>query len=196
MFGPPQAGLARGELFPDAEVSLAGLGPVAKGARIVLAIDPLPAFFLAASSDPLEERVRRTPWEVLYELSWFDLLHEFVHLLPDTELIVTSTDAVGKAPKAMLTRLLGPAVEGLPEPHNLLRHLVSETGRAVLARVTRRGAPEPATLADLYNSFALRPTARDVRERLGIDKVTEVLLRQRFDEDMARIAALDRVEVF
>ncbi|MEM7632069.1 MAG: hypothetical protein AAF227_08645, partial [Pseudomonadota bacterium] len=87
-FGPPQAGLVKGELFPDAEVSVAGLKPIAGKSRFILAIDPLPEFFIAAASDPLEERVRRTPWEMLYELSWHELLSELVELLPDASFLV------------------------------------------------------------------------------------------------------------
>jgi hypothetical protein len=92
-------------------------------------------------------------------------------------------------------RLLGDESENLPLPHILLRHLISETGHAVLDRMVERGTPDAETLADLYKSFALRPTPQDLRERLGIDKTTAILLQQRFEEDLEKIATLPRVEV-
>ena len=195
MFGRPQAGLAKGELFPDAEVTLAGLAPIVRNGRVVLAIDPLPAFFLAAGAGPLEERVRQTAWEVLYELSWFELLSELVTLLPDASFLVLTGAGVGKDPQATMDTLLGKWARDLPHPFVMLKHLISETGHAVLDRMLTRGEPDPNTLADLYQSFAVAPTKDDLRERLGIDDVTNVLLQQRFDEDLARLSELSRVEV-
>lgn len=195
MFGPPHAGMMRNELFPDAEVKLSGLAKVANGARVVLAIDPLPAFFLAAENTALEERVLQTPWEVLYEVSWFDLVREIVEVLPDADFLVLSGKGVGRNPSGLVDRILGDAAKDIPKPHTLLRNLISETGHAVLDRMLTRGAPEPATLADLYQSFALLPSTSEVQERLGIDRVTSVLLQQRFDEDIEKIASLPKVEV-
>ncbi len=195
MFGPPQAGMMRNELFPDAEVKLAGLGKITKGARIVLAIDPLPAFFLAADSTVLEERVRQTPWEVLFEVSWFDLVREIVEVLPDADFLVLSGQGVGRDPPGLAERIFGDEAKGLPNPHTLLRHLISETGHAVLDRMLTRGAPDVATLSDLYRSFAILPTRQEVKERLGIDRLTGILLQQRFDEDLQQIRTLPRVEV-
>ncbi len=195
MFGPAQAGMMRNELFPDAEVKLSGLARIASGARIILAIDPLPALFLAADSTPLEERVLQTPWEVLYEVSWFDLVREIVEVLPDADFVVLCGEGVGRNPPALIDLIFGDAAKDIPKPHVLLRHLISETGHAVLDRMLARGTPDATTLADLYQSFALRPSDAEVRERLGIDRVTNVLLHQRFDEDMDQISALPRVEV-
>lgn len=196
LLGPPHAGLVRGELFPDAEVSLAGLDPIVGDARIVLAIEPLPAFFLAAPSDPLEDRVRKTSWEVLYELSWYELLAELVELLPEASFLVLTGARETLNVAELLRRLLGDESENVPLPHILLRHLISETGHAVLDRMVERGKPDPETLSDLYQSFVLRPTLQDLRERLGIDKTTSILMDQRFEEDLERIATLPRVEVF
>ena len=194
-FGPPQAGMMRNELFPDAEVKLAGLGKVTKGARIILAIDPLPAFFLAAESTVLEERVRQTPWEVLFEVSWFDLVREIVEVLPDADFLVLSSQGVGRDPPALIEHIFGDTAKDLPNPHVLLHQLISETGHAVLDRILARGTPDGATLSDLYKSFAILPTPHDVKERLGIDRVTGILLQQRFEEDLEQIRALPRVEV-
>ncbi|MEO0915440.1 MAG: hypothetical protein AAFY31_00395 [Pseudomonadota bacterium] len=195
-FGPPQTGLVRGELFPDAEHSIAGLGPVAGQARYILAIDPLPEFFIAAASEPLEEKARRTPWEMLYELSWFELISGLVELLPEASFLVLSGRRVGARPQALETSLVGVMDEPLPSPYALLRHMISETGIAVLDRMLANGEPDAAMLADLYASFALTSSMQERRERLGIDKVTGILLEQRFEEDLLAIEALPRVEVF
>lgn len=196
MFGPPQAGLAKGELFPDAELTLAGLDPIIGPARIVLAIDALPEFFLAAQSDALEDRVRKTPWEVLFELSWYDLVNELVALLPTAQFLILAGPTVGAALPRLEEALLGAAAGTLPSPYTLLRHLISETGSAVLDRMLERGAPDADTLADLFQSFAMTAPLSEQKERLGLDKVTSILLDQRFEEDLGRIAALPRVEIF
>lgn len=194
-FGPPEAGLMRRELFPDAEVALAGLAELTTEARIVLAVDPLPAFFLAAGSEGLETRVRRTPWEDLYETGWADLVREVTLMLPGQEVIVLTGRGTGRATEDVLRRLLGPAVSALPTPHALLRRLISETGRAVLARMAEHELPEASRLAELHDSFAEPPSPEDIRDRLGIDKVTHVLLDQRFEEDLREMRAMDGVEV-
>lgn len=196
MFGPPQAGLAKGELFPDAELTLAGLDPIIGSARIVLAIDVLPEFFLAAQSEALEDRVRKTPWEVLFELSWYDLVNELVALLPAASFLILAGARVGKSLPRLEETLLGSVAGTLPQPHTLMRHLISETGQAVLDRMLTRGHPDADTLADLHQSFALTASLADQRDRLGLDKVTSILLDQRFEEDLEKIAALPRVEIF
>ncbi len=195
LFGPPHAGLANGEMFPDAEVALAGLAPFIGTARVVLAIDPLPAFFLAAGSEALEARVRSTPWESLYELSWFELVSELVDLLPDASVVVLTGQGVGKNLPRLSEMLLGQKIGDLPFPHTMLRHLVSQTGHAVLDRLAGRDMVEPATLEELHTSFAVLPTREDLGERLGIDRVTNVLLEQRFEEDLERISGLAGVDV-
>ena len=96
---------------------------------------------------------------------------------------------------ALSRRLLGDESERVPQPYILLRHLISETGHAVLDRMVERGTPDAETLTDLYQSFAVRPTLLDLRDRLGIDKTTAILLEQRFEEDLENIAKLPRVEV-
>lgn len=196
MFGPPEAGLSKGELFPDAELRFAGLAPFVGKARIVITIDTLPAFFLSVDSEPFEARVRRTAWEVLYELSWHELLSELVDFLPEADFMVVTGTIEGEALAKLAQALVGPESEGLPAPHAYLHQLISDTGRAVLSRILDRGRPDPATIADLYRSFAMRPSATELRERLGIDKVTGILLDQRFEEDLALISKLPRVTVF
>ncbi len=195
LLGRPQAGLAKGELFPDAEMGLAGMATIARDARVVFAIDPLPTFFLAAGSDVLEERVRTTPWEVLYELSWHELLAELVDLLPDADFLVLTGQGVAAAPAQTLARFQGDDPSNLTAPYSMLRQLISETGHAVLDRMLERGPPDADMLADLCKSFALTPAKEDIRDRLGLDKVTNILLQQRFEEDLEQIATLPRVEL-
>lgn len=194
-FGPPQAGLMKGELFPEAELKLAELSAVASKARIVVAIDPLPRFFLASVSDVLEERVRKTPWEVLYELSWFELLREVVESLPEADVLVLRSDGMGENLMKLNQRLFGGFVEGLPKPYVLLHQLLTETGHAVMERMLKRGPLDAATVAELYESFSKQRSLDEYSERMGIDKVTAALLDQRFQEDLDLIATLDRVEV-
>ncbi len=194
-FGPLHAGLARNELFPDAEMALAGLAEVTPKARLLVAIDPLPAFFLAAGADALETRVRDTPWEILYELSWSDLIGELTDMLPDAQILVLTTRRVGETHGKVLGRIFGDFARHIVPSTGLLRYLISETGRAVLDRLEGQGAPEAHTLEEIYASFALSPDPRDVSEKLGIDKVTATLLDQRFEEDLTAIRALPRVEV-
>lgn len=194
-FGPPQAGMMKGEMFPDAEKSLAGLSDIAPKARILIGIDTLPAFFLAAGSEPLEARVRRTSWEVLYDLSWADLVREIKAALPDSALIVLTPDGAGRYAEGTLRRLLGDAVDALPDRRALLRAAIADTGRAVLDRLVTEGDPPQETLAELYASFAVRPTPGNVQQRLAIDKVTAALLDQRFAEDVDAIQMLPGIEV-
>lgn len=195
MFGPPQAGIAQNELFPDAEVKFSGLAKAAKGALIVLCIDPLPSFFLANENALLEERVRQTSWEVLFELSWFDLVREIVEVLPDADFLVVTGRGVGNNPSALIERILGGTSQDIPNPHALFRNLINETGHAVLDRMLEKATPEASTWADLYQSFALRPSKGETIERLGIDRLTGILLGQRFEEDLEQMKSLPRVEV-
>jgi len=196
MFGPPQAGLAKGELFPDAELTLAGLDPVVGDARIVLALDELPELFLAAKSEAFEERVRNTSWEVLYELSWHDLVSELVDLLPTASFLILTGARAGEDLQRLEAALLGEQTGKLPQPYTLLRNLISETGVAVLDRMLSRGTPDHETLADLYKSFAVKASLPEQKEKLGLDKVTSILLTQRFEEDLEQISTLPRVTVF
>lgn len=193
-FGPPEAGLSKRELYPDAEVALAGLSDLAPGARIVLAVDPLPVLFLAARSEALEARVRRTPWEELYEIGWADLVQEVVAAMPGSPVLVLSGMGTGAASDRVLEMIFGMAAAKLPA-QALLSPLITETGRAVLARLSAQGTPDAGRLAEIHASFADLPGKEDIRERLWIDKVTRILLDQRFEEDLEAIAKLPGVEV-
>lgn len=195
MLGQPQGGLAKGELFPDAEFALANLGPFVKQGRIVFAIDPLPSFFLAYGSEALEERVRQTSWEVLYELNWHEFLAEMVDILPDATFLILTGKGFHRDPSGAANRVLGGEMADLPQPYTMFRHMISETGHAVLDRMLTQGEPDMSVLADVHKSFAIQPTSRELQERLGIDRVTNILLEQRFEEDLEKIVDLPRVEV-
>ena len=123
------------------------------------------------------------------------MLAEVSEALPDATLTVLTTDRVGRAPLPTLEALLGPMAEALPQPITLLREMITDTGRAVLDRMLARGTPESATLEEVYTSFGRRPSRAEMAEKLGIDKVTGILLQQRFDEDIAKIAEFPRIEI-
>ena len=194
-FGPPQAGMLQREMFPNVEKSLAALAEIAPRARLVMCVDALPALFLAAGSEPLEARVLRTPWEVLYELSWAELAQEIKVALPDAELIVLTPESSGRNARTTLHRLFGTAAMTMSDPNALLRSVITETGHAVLDRLVAEGDASDAMLAELHASFARRPTQMECNQRLGIDKVTFALLEQRFAEDLAAIHALPGTRV-
>lgn len=193
--GSPHAGLKAGEIFPNAEVSIAGLTAIAPQARLVLSIDTLPAFFLAAASDPLEARVRRTRWEVLYELSWADLAREVKEAVPDCDLLVLTPDGAATGGPHVLRHLFGNAADVFPDGYALLRAQMGQTGHAVLDRLIKDGEPSSDVLEELQKSFAVRPTKDELQVRLGLDKVTATLLDQRFAEDVEAIRALPGTQV-
>lgn len=188
-FGPPHEGLAKREMFPRAEQSLARLSEVAPDMRICICIDTLPAFFLAASSEVLETRVQSTPWEVLFELSWADLVVEVQNAMPGSKILVLAPKAAAR-PETL--KVLG--AEGLPYMH-LLRSQISDTGQAVLDRMASDQTADDKLLAELFGSFAMRPSTSEIKERLGLDKVTQLLMEQRFDEDIATLQAMSGVRV-
>ena len=192
--GPPQAGLRRREMFPDAEGALRGLAEIADGANIVLVSDALPQFFLAAGSEALEARVRGTGWETLYELSWSDLAHEITESLPQSHLFVLTPDGAAARSPIVLERLFGEASDTL-DPYALLRARMSTPGQAVLDRMLEGGPVEEVRSAELFTSFATSPDMDTFSERLGLDKITVTLLEQRYSEDLDAIRALPRTEV-
>ena len=193
--GAPPLSLGERELMPDAERWLAALGDLSPKSHIVLAIDRLPVFFMAAKSAPLERRVRTTPWEVLYELSWSDLIDEILVALPDCKLSVLTPDLAAVRSPETLELLFGEAAEGLPDPYALLRAMISTTGHAVLDRVLEKGKPAITTLEELHSAFDKKASPEVTYERLGMDKLTQTLLNQRFEEDLEAIGSMAGIEV-
>ena len=190
--GSPEAALKNGAFFPDAEATLEGLAPFLGAARIVLIVERLPALFLASNSDRIEARARATSWEVLFEFGWARLARAITEAMPKAELLVLTPKGMGQSSAAVLKELFG-TVGG--DPNWLLRALINETGRAVLDRMGKEEPAPAQTLSDLYTSFADQPSLDEMLKRLGIEKITSVLLDQRFEEDLAEIAALPRAEV-
>lgn len=193
--GPPPVSLGERELLPEAERWLAALGELSPSSHIILTIDRLPAFFMAAGSAPLERRVRNTPWEVLYELSWSDLIGEILVALPDCKLSVLTPGLAAVRSPETLKLLFGDAADALPDPYVLLRAVISETGHVVLDRLLAEGTPSITTLEDLSTSLSTVPTAEMIHERLGMDKLTQTLLNQRFEEDLEVIGEMAGIEV-
>ncbi len=193
--GPPPVSLGDRELLPEAERWLAALGELSPRSHIILTIDRLPAFFMAAKSAPLERRVRATPWEVLYELSWSDLIDEILVALPDCKLSVLTPDLAAVRSPETLKLLFGEAADAFPDPYVLLRAMISETGHVVLDRLLGEGTPSVTTLEDLNSSLSTVPSAEMISERLGMDKLTQTLLNQRFEEDLEAIGEMAGIEV-
>lgn len=193
--GAPHRGFRRSELFPEAEIHLGALAEVAgdRTFRMILAPDALPDLFLAAGSDVLEDRVTETPWEQLYELSWADLVEGLLDCLPKVELLVLTHAGLALGGHSLAERLFGPGAEAM-DPRVFLRETLNVTGQAVLDRMGS-GLPPETAARELYQSFAERADVETCRTRLGMDRLTRKLLHQRFDEDIGRIAAMDRVEV-
>ncbi|MEO1025403.1 MAG: hypothetical protein AAFX07_07590 [Pseudomonadota bacterium] len=189
-FGPPHEGLAKREMFPRAEQSLARLAEVAPDMRICICVDTLPAFFLASASEILEARVQNTPWEALFELSWADLALEVKDAMAGSEIVILTPKAALKP--ETLRSLVG---KGALAPDLLLKSQVSETGRAVLDRMEPEQVSDSKVIADLYSSFSTRPKRHDIETRLGLDRVTQLLLQQRFDEDVAVMQSMPGISV-
>lgn len=193
--GTPPVSLGERELLPEAERWLASLGELSPRSHVILTIDRLPDFFLAAGSAPLERRVRATPWETLYELGWSDLVDEILVALPDCKLSVLTPDTAAVRSPETLKLLFGSASERLPDPYALLRAMISETGHVVLDRLLAEGDPKLETIEELRASFGIYVDPTEAETRLGIDKLTHTLLNQRFDEDLANIRSMPGIEV-
>lgn len=188
-------GFRQAELFDDAEIKFGALAEVAgqEALRIAIAIDNLPDLFIAARSDLADRLVREMGWENLYEASWAELIEDAVDALPGAEFLVLTHAGVAKGGVGLLERLFGPGA-GVVDGRAILRDTLSVTGQAVLERMGE-GTPPNGVAEELYGSFADRADLETCKERLGIDRLTHKLLMHRYDEDLARIGALDRVEV-
>ena len=195
LFGPPEAALARGAFFPNAEPVLGPVGKIIGHAQVVLVVDTLPRLFLAPGSERLEARVRGTGWETLYELGWTDLARVITDKMKAASLLVLTPRGMALRSGEVLERLFCPGITSVCDPHWLFRQAISETGHAVLDRLLEQGTPDEATLKEVYASFAIQPSLAEIEERLGIEKITATLLEQRFQEDLNAIAALPRTEV-
>lgn len=194
-FGPPEAALKNGALFPDPAAALAPLAQVAAACRVVLLVDSLPRLFLAPNAARLETRAKATPWETLFELTWVDLARAITEALPQADLLVLTPGGMALNSESLLRRFFGADGDLPGDRFWFLRQAMTETGQAVLDRLRKEGGPDARTEAELYASFADYPTLQDIETRLGIEKITVTLLEQRLAEDLDVIAGLPRTEV-
>jgi hypothetical protein len=195
-FGMTRKGFRNFELFPGSLAALEALAEAAEGVpmRVILTPDRLPDFFLATGSDLVAEWVRATGWELLYELSWAEIVANVRAVLPSAEVLVLTHRGLALGGAALAERLFG-AVSGAVVGPVFLRETLNATGRAVLDRMALTAAPETAVAEELYSSFADRVDVETCRERLGLDRLTVKLLGQRLEEDLALMRAMRRVEV-
>lgn len=196
LFGPPRAAFRGRELFPDAEVALAGLGSLLVGreALLVMAVEPLHHFLFAMQSEALSTRVRATRWDVLYELGWADLVAEVAEAAPGASVLVLTPGAAVVNAAAVLDELFGPAAAAL-DAASIRAPYLSPAGQAALARLRAAGRDDPETAEQLWHAHAMVPDWRALEAQLGIDRVTARLLDQRFREDLRDIEALPGVRL-
>ncbi len=168
--GRPSTAVRKGELFPEAERMLAGAARALAGRvdRVVLAVEPVHFLIMAVGQAEFHERVRGTRWEVLYDVSWADLVVEVKAGFAQAEVVVLTPYAVTDGAGPVLHLLFGSPGFGLA---------AEAAGEALLsaARVSYE--------------------ADDIKDKTGIDRVTIDLLTQRFNEDMNAMAAMDGVRV-
>ncbi len=193
--GASNKGFRTPELFPSAAIQLGLLAEVAEDQpfRVILAPDALPDLFLAVDSEILAEQIRNTAWEHLYEVSWAELVGEICDALPAAEVVVLTHRGVAVGGENVAEFLFGPAACEVASRHFLWEAL-NATGQAVLDRMGE-GTPPDEVARDLYRSFGNRVDETACREKLGLDRLSRKLLLQRFDEDLAEIAATRRVKV-
>lgn len=184
-FGPQSAALRDEVLYPEAEARAAALAALFPEDRLRLlwAIAPLDQLFARAKRG-LAQAARQAPWEMLYELSWADRVEILLDMLPELEIAVLTPEALARRDARVLAAVFGD--EASP-PGALARHALDAEGQAAMDRVL---------LPDVAALLARHPAdpPRDVY-RLGIDRSMVTLFRQRFQEDVARLGAMERVTV-
>ncbi len=196
-FGAPTSAFQKAELFPDVEALLLGMAELVAGSspRLVVTLDAVHRFFLDAASEALQRRVSGTAWEVLYELSWADLLTEIVAALPGCKVLVLTPHAAAVQSPDVLTSLFGPAANTLEDPWALARICLTLTGQAALDNLLTVGPVGPERVEELLAAFPVVPEPAVVQEKLGMDTLTTTLIEQRFREDLRGIEVMDRVQV-
>ncbi|NNE89457.1 MAG: hypothetical protein HKN27_15420 [Silicimonas sp.] len=122
-------------------------------------------------------------------------MDEILVALPDCRLTVLTPQAASVRSPKTLEVLFGDAAKTLPDPYALLRAMITETGHVVLDRVLAEGTPKSETLEELHASFSPQPDTSEVESRLGMDKLTQTLLNQRFEEDLEVIQNMSGIEV-
>lgn len=190
----PQTAFQNNELFPDVEVTLARLSALLDGAdlQIVVTLDALHRFFLAAASDALDARLRTTPWDALYELSWAELMEEIRRAFPNTPILILTGSSAARCSEALLRRFFGDEFVTTVDANVLLEIALNEKGQDKLRALPNVSQSEAELLLE---SFPAQPEPAELRQRIGIDLVTADLLDQRFASDMAVIERIDGVSV-
>ncbi|MXQ09150.1 hypothetical protein GQ651_14985 [Alphaproteobacteria bacterium GH1-50] len=192
--GAPVQAISGRDLFPEMGAFFAGLARTRyAGARIVVGVEPLTLFFASAGTEALAKRVSNTPWEVLYELSWAELLRDIRALCPEAELLVVTPEASVARAGEVLDTIFGPAAaathaRGLQNAH------LSVEGQAVLQTFDAAGAGENV-LTDILSRLGSGPSDDELEARFGIDRLTATLLDQRFAEDVAALSRMDGVHL-
>lgn len=194
-FGPPQAASANGQFFPESEALLRSVGKIAGLCNGVIAIEPLTHLFLASGSAKLEAQVRATAWEDLYEMSWLDLVERLLHTMKAARLLVLTPKGMATRSPEVLARVFGAKPAEVLDPYWLTQRALDEPGQAALQGVLADGTPSLEMLEDLYADHAIRPDCQEIEDKLGIEKITQTLLEQRFEEDLAAITMTPRVLV-
>lgn len=192
--GAPSRSLHKRELFPHMASVCLGLAKSWDASlRLVLAVEPLDLFFASVGSDALAKRVRATPWEALYEVSWADLAGDIAAATPQAELCVITPETALCRSEQLARTVFGSASEAIDPKAWQDAHL-SEEGKAAVAQLADT-SPTEGMMLELGEALGNTPTAEEIEMRFGIDRLTQTLLRQRFEEDLARIADLPGIRM-
>ena len=196
LLGEPANAYRGRELFADAErrINAAGSGLSGMVSRVVVTIEPLHHFLFSIDSPALHQRLADTRWETLYELSWSDLVSEVCEAFPSSRVCVVTPDAVFGSARTVLSELFGPAGCEI-DPAQLQRPHLTLDGQAALARINATHDPAPDILEQIFAKHRDTPDPVELEARTGIDKLTSVLLDQRFLEDLRELEALPKVRL-
>ena len=182
-------------LLPGAGDRFRSLQGVAPQARIVLSVDPVHHLFLAQQAGALDTRVVSAGWEQVFELSWVEAVQDIRDVLPEAEILILTANAA-RCSETVMADLLGPGAGALPDLLGLFRPALDETGRAILARLEAEGPIDQKRQEELLDSFKRELEYIVFKEKYGFDKVTDLLLKQKFSEDVAQIEKIPNVRVF
>lgn len=194
LFGPARVAYRGGELLPGAAPVFLGLSRLPARPRLVITIEPLHRFFAGLGSGALSGRISKTSWDVLYELSWAELISDMRAILPEHEICVISPDAALCRAEGMAETLFGEGA-GLIDVDAFRNAYLSSEGQAALAAMKPEQVSEDI-LRELGHRLGNAPEPADLEARFGIDKLTATLLDKRFDEDMVAIGKIPGVAIW
>ncbi|QMU58575.1 MAG: hypothetical protein GKR98_10440 [Boseongicola sp.] len=190
LLGTPSSVVQNGMLYPGSDVKLAQVAPLFEDVRLrlVLSIEPLDELLYFLPADAWSSRVSQTPWEVLYELSWADLISDIQDAFPDREILVMSPEAAVLGTNEVLHTLF-PDMDLKDEVPGLRLPYLTERGQEVL----RNDLATAEAIDAVFEAHRLRPTSLELKTKTNIDDLTSTLLRQRFLDDLAGIEKLSNV---